>query len=416
MMRKHNKLWTFLLALLASVVLWIYVVTVVAPDDTVTIRGIPVTIDGTETLEGRNLMITAGENTTVNMKLAGKRTDLKELNSSNIILTADAARIKEPGEYNLSYSISYPATVASGDISATPSRTTVRVVVSELATKELEIAKQTTGEVLEGYTLGSANITLDAETVSITGPAELLDEYASAYVVLNVGGLDTTTKQTATIHFLDSDGNEITLTSHMEASLTSVEATIPVLRMAELTFGVNIVAGGGATEADIKVECWPRTITVSGEARTIDALNGEWKLGTVKLEEMLETSVAKEFTVELPQNITNESDVQTVRVTITITGLTTKTLTLPSERIRVENQPADADLLTFASASITVKLRGKPEDLAKISEESLWATIDYEDCVNTSTTVAVTVTVPDYPSVGVLGTPTIVVTRVAQES
>ena len=416
MMRNHNKLLSFLLALVASVVLWIYVVTVVAPDDTVTIRNIPVVFDGLETLASRNLMITYGENTTINMTLSGKRTDLKQLSSGNIVLTADAGRIKEPGEYNLSYSIDYPTPVASGDISPTPSRTTVHVVVSEIGSKELEIEKRTTGEVQEGYTLGSANITLSADTVQVMGPVEEINEIYGAYIALNVEGLDTTTKQTAAIHFLDAGGEEIVPSKNVTASLTQVDATVPVLRIQELQFGLNLMAGGGATEANVKIDYYPKTITVSGEARTIDALNGEWKLGTVKLEEILENSVTREFAVELPQNITNESNVQKVRVTITLVGLSTKTLTLPVDRISVLNKTDDGMEVAIAGTTVTIRLRGKAEAIAKITEDDLRATINYADCVNASTTVALSVGVPEFPEVGVLGSPTVVVTRTQKGS
>ena len=51
-MQKH-KILAFLLALVASVCLWFYAVTVVNPDDSTTISGIPVQFEGMDALTAR---------------------------------------------------------------------------------------------------------------------------------------------------------------------------------------------------------------------------------------------------------------------------------------------------------------------------------------------------------------------------
>ena len=57
-MQKH-KILAFLLALVVSVCLWFYAVTVVNPDDSTTISGIPVQFEGMDALTARGLMLLA---------------------------------------------------------------------------------------------------------------------------------------------------------------------------------------------------------------------------------------------------------------------------------------------------------------------------------------------------------------------
>ena len=114
-MQKH-KILSFLLALLVSIGLWVYAVTVVNPNDKTTVRGVRVRLVGTADLESNGLMVTGGEEQYIDVEISGRRSDLKELNSSSLEAIADVSNIDSPGEYDLSWTLDPPSTVASGDI------------------------------------------------------------------------------------------------------------------------------------------------------------------------------------------------------------------------------------------------------------------------------------------------------------
>ena len=113
---KRNKRLSMLLALAVSVGLWLYVVTVVDPNDTKTVYGVPVTFDNIEYLKENNLIMTSGQNTTVTLKFYGRRSELKNLTSSTVTATADASRINNEGEQSLSYNIALPDSVSGGSV------------------------------------------------------------------------------------------------------------------------------------------------------------------------------------------------------------------------------------------------------------------------------------------------------------
>ena len=89
---QKSKILAFLLALVVSIVLWFYAVTVVNPDDTITISGISVQFEGTEALTSQGLMLTGGDSTKVSIKVSGRRSDLKELNNETVTAIADVTR------------------------------------------------------------------------------------------------------------------------------------------------------------------------------------------------------------------------------------------------------------------------------------------------------------------------------------
>ena len=96
---KKSKILAFLLALVVSIVLWFYAVTVVNPDDTITISGISVQFEGTEALTSQGLMLTGGDSTKVSIKVSGRRSDLKELNNETVTAIADVTRIAASGRH-----------------------------------------------------------------------------------------------------------------------------------------------------------------------------------------------------------------------------------------------------------------------------------------------------------------------------
>ena len=91
-MQKH-KILSFLLALLVSIGLWVYAVTVVNPNDKTTVRGVRVRLVGTADLESNGLMVTGGEEQYIDVEISGSRSDLKELNSSSLEAIADVSNI-----------------------------------------------------------------------------------------------------------------------------------------------------------------------------------------------------------------------------------------------------------------------------------------------------------------------------------
>ena len=77
---KKNKILLLIISFIAASVLWVYVVTVVNPEGTRSISGIPVTFSGEDVLrEDQNLIITEGKTMTVTVDFQGRNADLNKL-------------------------------------------------------------------------------------------------------------------------------------------------------------------------------------------------------------------------------------------------------------------------------------------------------------------------------------------------
>ena len=108
-----NKLGTLLLSFVIAFGLWLYVITVVSPNSSDTIYDIPLTIAGETVLGERNLMITSNINDIkIDLTLSGNRSDLTQVNASNITLKADLSGIDKPGVHTIQYDVIFPGSVA----------------------------------------------------------------------------------------------------------------------------------------------------------------------------------------------------------------------------------------------------------------------------------------------------------------
>ena len=135
-----RKLIYLLLAVLISIGLWLYVVTVVNPEWEDTFYNIPVILENEEILHERGLMLVSEDEPKVTLRLSGNRADMINLNSSNITIRADLSRIYSAGEQSLSYSIVYPGDVPNNAfeiLSQAPQQVTLSV--AERKSKDVDV-------------------------------------------------------------------------------------------------------------------------------------------------------------------------------------------------------------------------------------------------------------------------------------
>ena len=205
-MQKH-KILSFLLALVVSVGLWVYAVTVVNPDDSKTISDVKVSFIGASELSGRKLMLTGGAQQRITVEISGRRSDLKELNSTSLEVVADLKNIDVPGDYELSWILDPPSTVASGDISVVSSSANrIQITVSErLDRPEIPITVKNQVTSAPGYLCDPA--VLSTETISVSGPAQEVSKIAQAVLTVSEENATDTVVQEMPCQFLDADGN-----------------------------------------------------------------------------------------------------------------------------------------------------------------------------------------------------------------
>lgn len=404
-MQKH-KILAFLLALIVSICLWFYAVTVVNPDDSTTINGISVQFEGLDALTARGLMLTGGDDTKVSVKMRARRSDLKELNNETVSATADVSRISASGEYQLTWNLVLPDTVATGDvseISSIPSRFTVRV--SEIKTNpDVPVKVEYTGELADGLTYQENTASLTPATLKLSGPADEVNKVDHAQVKVDLTGATTLIDEEYPYTLYDSDGNELTLSKYTTVSSEKIYVRLPILHYKDVKLKIDVVSGGGATERDLEWTIEPKAIRVTGNDKDLQEMPEELSVATVNLAEMNVYSQTMTAKLNLPSGIINLSDEDSVEIRLKLSGLTTKEITVPVSQIERKNEE---QTMSFGTQSVKIQIRGKATALENITAADLRVIADMASGYDSKTknvTLEVSM-IASLADVGVIGGP-----------
>ncbi len=400
MIQKH-KIIVLLLSLFAAIAFWLYVVTTVAPDTRGTVSGISVSLVGDTTLEARGLMITALDTSNIWVELETSRATLSKLNAGNMGATMDVSRITEAGDYNLSYTVYFPDTVNTGEIQLLRKSTdTIHVTVSKISTKTLPLELQWSGQVRDGYLFDDGAVVFDPETITLQGPDYEVNEVARVVTAYDVSDLTQTTELSAAPIFLDSLGNEITLSELTTVSTPEVFMTVPVSMYKDLTLAINLSYGAGINESNVSVSLEPQTIRVSGDPEVISAMSDTLNIGSLDLNNA-DDGDSFLYALMLPRGVENVSGESQVLAKVQFNGLTIRQYTITDIHLIYDSDELEPELSTRA---VTVRLRGSKSILDKINAESIHIRADLTDLTQSGTyTVKAIVLIDGNPDVGLIG-------------
>ena len=403
-----NKAVAFLLSLLVSLGMWLYVVNYISPESEATFYNIPVVFEGETVLTTeRNLMITDISSTTVNMKISGNRSDLNKINSSNIIVKVNLSQVYDPGETHLNYTYSFP-----GDVSQTalnvenkfPSGITI--TTDTKLTKEVPVKVVYSGSAPEGFISDTENIALDKNFVTVTGPSTVVDMIDHARISLDLSNQ----RETISDHFVytlcDKDGKPVDA-EQIVTDVGEIYLNLIIQRFQEVKLMLNVTYGGGATEANTRIQLAPETIRVSGSEKVLESLT-ELVVGSVDLS-TIESDTSLTFPITLPEGVTNLSGVTEVTASIDFDNLLIKKFAVSN--IKVVNVPEgmEYDLMNEA---LEVTLRGNAVLIGTLEPEDISIVVDLSDKEAGTFTVKASIVIEksSHTGIGEMGTHSVSVT------
>ena len=408
---KKNKLPMFLLALGAAILVWLYDVTVVNPNDTSTISGIPVSFANEDVIRSQDLMVTGGSSDTVSLRISGRRSELKKLSKNNIEVTVDLSQITEEGNHDLPYTVQFPANVSSGELSIdNRSPATVSVTVEHYIRRTIEVRTVFEGDVSPGAE--GESLVIDTDTmkvtpgeVTVTGPAEQVEAIDCAMITIDRSGISETTVAEYDYELLDASGDPVNR-DELVADVEKFTINIPVLKFKEVPLTVRTVDGGGATEANVSYSLSADSIKISGDPSLVDRIH-QIELGTLDFASVIGPT-PRTYSVSLPEGVNNASGVTEVELTAEVSGLNVINLTI--DDFTLINVPENLTAESLGE-SVQLTLRGTPAALSNLKPEDVAVTVDLSSFTQPGTfIVPVTVKLPDGLQVGPIGSNTLTVT------
>ena len=373
-----NKLVSLILSLVIAFGLWGYVITVDNPEFEKVYYNIPVYFQNEAALTSRGLMITSDSAPKITLRLKGNRSDLNNLNESNINIIADLSRIYDTGTLSLGYSISYPGNVPESAITVMDkSMEYISLTVERRVEKQVEVVPIYEGTVPEGYLSDKANAVLDYETITVAGPASILNQIDHAQIYVNIDGRTSTLDDVFAYTLCDRGGKAVQVNNVelVTAQPGEVNLMLPIQQVKEVQLALNVIYGGGVTAENSQILIDPATILVSGSEESLADLGDTVIIGEVDLSK-LNIEMNQTFDIVLPAGVTNRTMVgleHKAKVTISFPDLKTATYTVTN--IVPANVPAGCKF-ELVTKQFSITLRGPKALIDALDATQIVATVD----------------------------------------
>ncbi len=356
-----------LFSLLVAFFMWFVVISVVDPNQTVTVRYVPVNLEyNSAAYESYGLGIVEKPNMTVNVRVTGDGSVVGGLEAGDLLVYPDYSSVTGVGTYTLRLIVRRADTSIAAqqyEIEGIVSNNYITLTFDEMATKTFPVTVNVIGvEPAEGYFVDTP-VASPAE-VTLRGPESQMSQVDKVVANVALSGQRTESAlATAQLEFWDKDGNVLTDT-HITTDTEQVEVTIPVLKMKEvpITFEYTGVPQGYDTSV-LGAQLSQETILIAGPAERVDALEsvsaGFVDLTKFKLGETVTLSIT------LPEGIRNLDALQSVDVTFDTYGFATRTVTVSTnyrgERPQRHNGDSDYPPPERCDAGRPRRRAGRPE-------------------------------------------------------
>lgn len=402
MKNKLTQNWGLKIAsFLSAAVLWLVVTNINDPIMTYRVTDVPVTIKNANliTERGQVYEVLDGTDTIDVVTVSAPRSIIDSLDRSNIVAVADINDLTSVDTVAIKLSTNkYNDKLDSirGNIDS------VRLSIEEKLSRSLPVKSVTTGEVREGFMVGS--VTTDQNLIRISGPKSVVSRVSKAQAEVDISGFSNNINTDCEVRLYDEDGKEITGTN-IEKSISKVRVSAEILERktlplicevtgtpeegfqftGEVTFGKSMVTVAGRSKLLEKVE------SIAIPAGVLDVTGASEDVTTlVDITQYLPDGVA----------LAENNFVGRVEVTAKIEAERDRAVRIPVGRIRFDGlpdgyravitEPANECSITFSgllavlnevtaeevTAVVNVETWLADEDVEELTEGSYWMPVN----------------------------------------
>ena len=406
MSEKGNRILYLALSLLLAIVFWLYVDDWLGSTTTKELTGIPVEFIGAEdTLPSRGLMLTEGEDTTMDVKLSGPRTVISGLDKNDLIIQVNLTNVTAVGTF--SYPWTWDVVIAgnlrdkSGISLEKASLSTVTFQVSPLYSKQVPVLVNVNGEVADGHIYMAERLAADPSVLTLSGKEEDVDQVESARIAVDLTDANATLQREFAYELLDADGNVVE-NDKIRVSDRRVLVTAPVYIVKDLALKVKFKESPGSKEENIRWDLEYDTITVAGEPASLENVS-EILLDEIDLSKVLSDDGLEPLEIGIPAGCVNLSGFTTTKISIRFRGLDTRTFT--ATNITAVNI-SEGQIFSKMTNSVDVMLRGPASELDQVTPEDIRIVVDLAEFYSNGTFSSPAIVLVDgHDQVGAVGEP-----------
>jgi len=282
------------IALLSAMVLWMYVMAIVDPEDTKLFENIPVTVTNAEELQDDDLIVYPETDLVADIYITGNLSDLQKISEDDIHIYGSINNPIEGKNYlylkvNTTKQVSYEF---KSDF--------IVVKLEKLVHQEKNINSEIIGE----YKDDVDTVTLQQSVVNISGPRVLTDQvdYINATVQVDSKDKDKLTKRVKLIP-VDTDGKEV---KGVSLDMKTINAEVSFLEEKQVPINIQLKDENVDTKA---YELTSEVIMIKGKKEVLDKIN---YINTQKIDST-DIGVSQKIDLIIPDGVTTEETTTIVK-------------------------------------------------------------------------------------------------------
>ena len=286
-----------IISLLSAMVLWMYVMAIVDPEETKLFENIPVTITNKNELNERDLVIYPEQDLTTNIYVTGKLSNLKKVTKDDINVYG---QINNPLEGNNEI---YLKVSTSQRVNYDFKNPVMIVTLEKIISEDKSIKVDITGSGKNNVD----NIMLqdNIDKVSISGPRSLVNKVKRVVGTVKVNGELNDFSQSIKLEPVDANGKVV---EGVELEKDSVNVNIILL--AQKTVPITLKLSDNS-ESGVNYTMSQNTVTIKGKKDIVDSIN-DIETQPVKLSE-ISPGTSKDIYLQVPSGITIETKYITIK-------------------------------------------------------------------------------------------------------
>ena len=372
--RLHKNTKIKIISLLSAIVLWMYVMAVVDPEDTKLYENIPITITNLNEIKDLGLVVDPDDNLVTSVYIKGKLSDLQKISANNIDVYGTVSNpIEGQNQLYLRASVNDKVT--------TEFKSDTIVINLE---KSIEEEKNITVNITGVYKDNVDKVDLDKTKVVVSGPRSSVDsvKYVQATFDANKESVDTKSTELE-LKALDSEMNEV---DHVTLEFNKVTAKVSYFQQKQVKINPIFSSNESNLVQDQDFTIIPSEINIKGKSdviNNIDSINTK----IINVDELGTNN--KIVDLDIPDGINADKDSVTIKL-INKNKTKNSTVVYSGDDISLLNNEEDVSINDFEIPDdIIVKIQ-YDNDSDRISKNDLKLYLDLSEGIVSGTRYAIT--------------------------
>ena len=372
--RLHKNTKIKIISVLSAIVLWLYVMAVVDPEDTKLYENIPITITNLNEIKDLGLVVDPDDNLVTSVYIKGKLSDLQKISANNIDVYGTVSNpIEGQNQLYLRASVNDKVT--------TEFKSDTIVINLE---KSIEEEKNITVNITGVYKDNVDKVDLDKTKVVVSGPRSSVDsvKYVQATFDANKESVDTKSTELE-LKALDSEMNEV---DHVTLEFNKVTAKVSYFQQKQVKINPIFSSNESNLVQDQDFTIIPSEINIKGKSdviNNIDSINTK----IINVDELGTNN--KIVDLDIPDGINADKDSVTIKL-INKNKTKNSTFIYSGDDISLLNNEEDVSINDFEIPDdIIVKIQ-YDNNSDRISKNDLKLYLDLSEGIVSGTRYAIT--------------------------